>query len=112
MTVLGKTRGGRYPVVVKERAVRLVGESVGEYRSEWAAIRAVAVKVGVTPETLRVWVRKAGVSNTQKEGVSIESQRILELEREVRELRRVNEILKAASAFFTQELSQNPPRSR
>ena len=94
----------RYPTELRERAVRMVREGTreGVYSSEWAAIRAVARMLGPTPETVRLWVRKAEV------GVSAASenhrQRIVELERENRELRRANEILKAASAFFAREL--------
>ena len=82
-----------------------------EYPSEWAAISSLAGKFGMTPETLRKWVRRAEVDGGRRPGVSsAERERILELERENRELRRANEILKAASAFFARELDPRPPR--
>ena len=95
----------RYPVEVRERAVRLVLEHRGEYETKWAAISSVAGKIGCSAETLRGWVRQAEVDRGQRPGVrSAEAERIRELERENRELRRANEILKAASAFFAREL--------
>jgi transposase len=95
----------RYPVEVRERAVRLVLEHRGEYETKWAAISSVAGKIGCSAETLRGWVRQAEVDRGQRPGVtSAEAERIKELERENRELRRANEILKAASAFFAREL--------
>jgi len=101
----------RYPVEVRERAVRLVVEHRGEYESEWAAIASVAQKCGMTAETLRKWVRQAEVDGGRRPGVtSEEARRIKELERENRELRRANEILKAASAFFARELDPQPRR--
>ena len=87
----------RYPAEVRERAVRLVLEHRGEYETEWAAIRSIAEKFGVGQETLRKWVRRAEIDDGLRPGVtSAEAQRIKELERENRELRRANEILKAA----------------
>jgi len=95
----------RYPVEVRERAVRLVLEHVGEYGTEWAAITSIAEKFGCSAETLRSWVRRAQVDRGARPGTTTaEAQRIKELERENRELRRANEILKAASAFFAREL--------
>ena len=95
----------RYPVEVRERAVRLVLEHRGEYETKWAAISSVAGKIGCSAETLRGWVRQAEVDRGRRPGVtSAEAERIRELERENRELRRANEILKAASAFFAREL--------
>jgi transposase len=89
----------------------MVMEHRKEYPSEWAAISSLAEKFGVTAETLRKWLRRAEVDGGQRPGVtSAERERILELEREVRELRRANEILKAASAFFARELDPRPPR--
>jgi len=97
--------GKRYPVEVKERAVRLVVEHRGEYESEWAAICSIAEKFDVGPETLRKWLRKAEVDGGLRAGLSSsEEQRVKQLERENKELRRANEILKAASAFFAREL--------
>jgi len=105
------TRPGRYPVEIRERAVRLVLEHLGEYPSQWAAISSIATKCGMTPETLRKWVRRAEVDDGARPGLtSDERRRLAELERENRELRRANEILKAASAFFARELDPRLPR--
>lgn len=102
----------RYPQELHERAVRMVGEHRQEYRSEWAAISSIAEKLGMKAETLRLWVRRAEVDGGLRPGLtSAERQRMQELERENRELRRANEILKAASVFFARELDpQLPPR--
>jgi transposase len=109
MRVVSERRG--YPREVRERAVRLVVEHRDEYPSEWAAIRSIADKIGVTAETVRSWVRRAEVDAGQRPGTTTtEAQRIRQLERENRELRRANEILKAASAFFARELDPQPPR--
>src|SRR5215208_2946426 len=106
------TRSTRYPPELRERAIRLVREHRSEHPSEWAAIQSVAAKLGMTPETLRLWLRRDEVDRHQRPGVtSAERERIRELERENRELRRANEILKAASAFFARELDPRwPPR--
>ena len=98
----------QYPRELRERAVRLVIEHRGEYATEYAAIRSIAAKLGVaTPETLRQWVRQAEVDAGQRPGVSSEeSAEIRRLRAEVKELRRANEILKAASAFFAAELDR------
>jgi transposase len=105
------TRGSRYPEELRGRAVRMVMEHRKEYPSEWAAICSLAEKFGVTPETLRKWLRRVEVDGGQRPGVtSAERERMQELERENRELRRANEILKAASAFFARELDPRPPR--
>jgi transposase len=105
------TKGKRYPVEVRERAVRLVLEHRGEYESEWAAICSIAQKCGMTAETLRKWVRQTEIDGGRRPGISsAEAQRVKELERENRELRRANEILKAASAFFARELDPQPRR--
>ena len=104
-------RGMRYPVEVRERAVRLVLEHREEYPSEWAAICSIAEKCDIGPETLRKWLRRTEVDEGERPGVSTaEAQRIKKLERENRELRRANEILKAASAFFARELDPQPRR--
>ena len=103
------SKGKRYPAEVRERAVRLVLEHRGEYQTEWAAITSIAQKCGMTAETLRKWVRQVEVDGGRRPGVSSEeAQRIKELERENKELRRANEILKAASAFFARELDPQP----
>jgi transposase len=105
------TRATRYPLEVRERAVRLVLEHTGEYRSQWAAITSIATKCGMTPETLRKWVVKAEVDAGARPGLTTDEQkRLAELERENRELRRANEILKTAAAFFARELDPRPPR--
>lgn len=96
---------------IRERAVRLVLEHQGEYPSQWAAISSIATKCGMTPETLRKWVRRAEADGGARPGLtSDERRRLGELERENRELRRANEILKAASAFFARELDPRLPR--
>ena len=101
----------RYPQELNERAVRMVGEHRKEYPSEWAAICSIAEKLGMKAETLRLWVRRAEIDGGLRPGVtSAERQRIQELERENRELRRANEILKAASAFFARELDPQLPK--
>src|ERR671936_382741 len=105
------TRSGRYPPELRERAIRLVREHRSEHVSEWAAIQSVATKLGMTPETLRIWVRRDEVDHHQRPGLtSSERERIRELERENRELRRANAILKAASAFFARELDPRLPK--
>jgi transposase len=93
----------KYSPEVRERAVRMVVEHQSEHVSQWAAIESIAVKIGCTAETLRLWVRQHERDSGQREGVTTaEAQRIKDLEREVRELRKANEILKLASAFFAQ----------
>ena len=88
---------------VRERAVRMVQEQRGEYPSLWAAIESIAPKIGCVPQTLNEWAKRAEVDAGTREGVTTaEAQRVKELEREVKELRRANEILKLASAFFAQ----------
>lgn len=105
------TRATRYPAEVRERAVRLVLEHAGEYTSEWAALTSIASKCGMTPETLRKWVRRAEVDAGGRPGLTTdERQRLKDLERENRELRRANEILKSAASFFARELDPRPPR--
>ncbi len=95
----------RYSPEVRERAVRLVFEHQHEYGSEWAAIVSIAGKVGCASETLRSWVRRVEVDQGRRLGVTtVERSRLKELERENRELRRANEILKSASLFFATEL--------
>ena len=100
----------RYSPEVRERAVRLVFEHQGEHDSQWAAIGSMASKIGCTAETLRKWVRQAERDQGRRAGVtSTERDRLKELERENRELKRANEILRKASAFFAQaELDRRP----
>jgi transposase-like protein len=81
----------------------MVMEAKEQHESQWAAIVSIAAKIGCTAETLRRWVRRAERDSGQRDGLTtVEQQRIKELEREVRELRKANEILKLASAFFAQ----------
>ena len=88
---------------VRERAVRMVQEHRGEYPSLWAAIESISAKIGCVPQTLNEWVKKSEIDSGAREGVtSDERERIKALERENKELRRANEILKLASAFFAQ----------
>jgi transposase len=105
------TRPGRYPQELRERAVRMVFEHQDEHDSQWAAICSIANKFGVSHETLRKWVRKAEVDDGLRPGLTTEERdRLKVLEREVRELRRANEILKSASAFFAAELDRRSTR--
>ena len=96
-------KSNRFSPEVRERAVRMVQEHRGEYASLWAAIESIAPKIGCVPQTLHEWVRKQEIDTGVREGVTTaEHQRVKELERENKELRRANEILKLASAFFAQ----------
>ena len=105
------TTSKRYPVEVRERAVRMVFDHEDEYDSQWAAISSIAGKLGMTPETLRKWVRRAETDEGRRPGLSTsERERVKELEKENRELRRANEILKAAAAFFGAELDRKQRR--
>lgn len=102
----------RYSPEVRERAVRMVFDHQREYPSQWQAVVSIATKIGCTAETLRKWVRRAEIDTGRREGVtSDERNRIKELERENCELRRANEILRKASAYFAQaELDRRPKR--
>ncbi len=101
----------RYPQELKDRAVRMARE-VADQEGSWSGvIPRVAKRLGVGAESLRGWVKQAEVDAGRRPGVpSVESARVAELERENRELRRANEILKAASAFFARELDPRLPR--
>ena len=101
-------RRGVYPAELRRRAVWLVAESRVHHDSEWAAIKSVAAKLGVaTAETVRKWVRQAEIDAGARAGVSSqESAEVRKLRAEVRELRRANEILKAAAGFFAAELDR------
>jgi transposase len=98
----------RYPQELRDRAVRLVLESRDDYESEWKAIESIAMKLGIgSTETLRKWVRRAEVDAGQRPGVRTQdSDEVKKLRAEVRELRRANEILKAAAGFFAAELDR------
>jgi transposase len=88
---------------VRERAVRMVQEHRGEYPSLWAAIESIAPKIGCVPQTLNEWVKRVEIDTGARVGVTTtDLQRLKELERENKELRKANEILKLASAFFAQ----------
>jgi transposase len=100
----------RYPQEVRERAVRMVFDHEDQYASQWEAMRSIATKIGCSPESLRNWVRRAEVDSGRRGGVtSDERVRMKDLEKENRELRRANEILRKASAYFAQaELDRRP----
>ena len=104
-------RPSRYSADFRARAMRLVAEARPEHETEWAAITSVANKLGVSSETLRLWIRRAEVDEGQRPGTtSQESAELKRLRRENAELRRANEILKAASAFFAAELDRPGPK--
>jgi transposase len=93
----------RFSPEVRQRAVRMVLDHASDHASQWAAIGSIAAKIGCTAETLRRWVRQGERDSGARPGLTTaEQQRIKELEREVRELRKTNEILKLASAYFAQ----------
>ena len=95
--------GNRYSPEVRERAVRMVFEHEGGFDSQSAAIKSIAPKIGCGPDTLRAWVRHAETDSGRRDGVTTaEQDRIKALERETRQLRQANEILKKASAYFAQ----------
>ena len=106
------TKRSRFSPEVQERAVRLVQEHRSEYETQWGAITSIASKIGCSAETLRKWMRRTERDTGQRPGVTTDEQaRVKALEREVRELRRTNEILRKASAYFAQaELARREPR--
>ncbi len=96
-------KSNKFSPEVKERAVRLVQEHRGEYRSLWAAVESIAPKIGCVPQTLLEWVKRAEIDTGERPGTTTaEAQRMKDLERENKELRRANDILRTASAFFAQ----------
>jgi transposase len=96
-------KANRYSPEVRERAVRMVFEHGQEYSSQWSAMCSIASKIGCTPETLRKWVRRAETDQGQRSGMTTDDrERLKRLERENKELRRANDILRTASAFFAQ----------
>jgi transposase len=96
-------KSNKFSPEVRERAVRMVQEHRGEYPSLWLAVESIAPKIGCVPQTLLTWVKRHEVDTGTREGVTTaDAQRMKELERENKELRRANEILKVASAFFAQ----------
>jgi len=96
-------KSNKFSPEMRERAVRMVLEHRGEYPSLWAAVESIAPKVGCVPQTLLSWVKRVEIDSGKREGVTTsEAQRVKDLERENKELRRANEILKLASAFFAQ----------
>ena len=106
-------RQGRppYPAEMRERAVRMVFDHQHEYPSQWKAIESISAKLNVNHETLRQWVRRGETDAGQRPGLSTDERiKIKELEREVKELRRANEILKAAAHFFGAEFDRQSPR--
>ena len=96
-----------YPPEFRERAVRMVFDHQGEYPTQWKAIESIAKKLQVNHESLRQWVRRAETDAGARPGLTTDERaRIKDLEREVKELRRANEILKAAASFFGAELDR------
>jgi transposase len=99
----------RYSEEVKKRAIRLVYEAIKDHGSQWAATKSIATKIGCTPESLRRWIQQSEVDSGTRNGMtSDERTRIKELEREVRELKRANDILRKASAYFAQAELDRP----
>lgn len=104
-------RPRKYSPEVRERAVRMVREHGPEHPSQWAAITTIASKLGCTAQTLRTWVRQDERDRGQRGGLTTdERQRLKELEREVRELKRANEILQTASAYFAKAALDRRPK--
>ena len=102
----------RYSRELRERAVRMVHEAISQHGPRLGTVTQIARQLGIGPESLRNWLKQAEIDAGQRAGVSTDQQRrIAELERENRELRRANEILKAASAFFAAELDPRPPKT-
>ena len=97
------SKSKRYSPEIRERAVRMLFEHEKDYESRWAALVSISGKIGCTPETLRSWIKRSEIDSGHRDGVtSDDRERLKTLERENRELKRANEILKTASAFFAQ----------
>ena len=103
-------RRSKFSQEVRERAVRMVSDHRSDYDSEWQAISSIAEKIGCSAEALRTWVRRTQVDSGARPGITTDERaRMMELEKENRELRRANEILRKASAYFAQaELDRRP----
>jgi len=111
MTATKSSFQRRYPPEMRERAIRMVREPIAESGERVGAVTRVARQLGIGPESLRNWVKQAEIDGAKRPGTTTaEQRRIAELERENRELRRPNEILKAASAFFARELDPRLPK--
>ncbi len=107
----GRRRPQKYPDELRERAVKMVLEVRHQTGEKHGAVTRVAKELGVGPESLRQWVNRAEIDSGRRPGTSTaDAQRIAQLERENRELRRANDILKAASVFFATELDGRPKR--
>ena len=103
--------GHRHPAELRERAVRMVLETMKETGERHGVVTRIAVQLGLGSETLRHWVKQAEIDGGQRPGITTQDQqRIVELEKEVRELRRANDILKAAAGFFARELDPRLPK--
>jgi transposase len=104
-------KNNRFSEEVRERAVRMVFAAKDEYDLQWAAIESIAEKIGCTAETLRRWIRQAEKDNGDREGLtSDEKKRIKDLEREVRELKKANEILRLAAGYFAKAELDRPQK--
>ena len=104
-----KATTNKFSPEVRERAVRMVQEHVGEYPTRWVAVKSIAAKIGCSAQTLHDWIRKAEVDSGKRAGVPSEiAEKLRALERENRELRQANEILRKASAYFAQAELDRP----
>ena len=107
----GRARPRQYPPELKQRAIRMVLDSYDRGEERFGTVTRIANELGIGPESLRKWVRQAEVDRGERAGTTTEeAERLKELERENRELRRANEILRSASAFFAAELDRPPRR--